>query len=281
MKKIREFIKKYFVKIKNFILKNRLDKQNKEIKLNDVEITSINWELINNLSKYDLVLVKMDNMEIKKNNISEGHQKRPFLIRKNYSNEKKFNGYYCTSNINGNYVNDRYNELKLVLYKNNYVLHKSTLLLYDKEVSVDYENVIHWLDHLNCKDITKLKKYRTLIKGKMYISYGRDGLIEIGDVVHHLGINYLIYQVDNTKIYGYYIVKYEKDEQYLEDHRYILDGNNMYFIDYSRNVVFDKDDVLHVVNRFSEEFVNNVRKNKKILKSELKNKGKKKVRRKK
>ena len=32
MKIIIEFIKKYFVKIKNFILKNRLDKQNKEIK---------------------------------------------------------------------------------------------------------------------------------------------------------------------------------------------------------------------------------------------------------
>jgi len=280
MKKIFEKIKKVLVNIKDWILKNRLEKQNKVIEVNNIVVRDINWDLIDSLEEYDLVLVKMTNNEIVKNNIEKGHQKRPFLVKSKDNDKNVINGYYCTSNINGIFVNEKYKGLKLVLYKNNYALHKSSLLLYDKEVNLPYENVIHWVDHITSKDLGKLKKYKTLLNNKIYVSEGIETMIEIGDIVHNMGINYLIYQVDNTKCYGYYILRCDKEIDYEDNYNYILIDGKVYFIDYNRNVVFDKKDRLQVVNKFSIDDVKMVRKNKKIIKSELKNSGKKKIRKK-
>lgn len=248
--------------------------------INQEKIKNINWNLINSLKDNDIVLVKMTIEEIENNDIEKSHQNRPFLIREKNDEEELVHSYYCTSNIKNNYFFKRDNNkgLKIVFNKNNYNLNKNTLLMFNKEINLSYENIIHWMDHINKDDLNKLKKYRNLLFGQMAISDKNNKVIEIGDIILNNGIQYVIYQMDNTQCYGYQINEVNKKIDIELEYNYIYFNNKLYYINFQRNKVFDNNDTLCIINRFNIEIIEQIKQNKKTLKHENKNKSKKKKR---
>lgn len=237
-----------------------------------IKIKNINWELINKLNLYDIVLVKMKEEEIR-SGIEEIHQRRPFLISEKHEDREYVGGYYLTGNIaNCFFKNERYKGMKIVLNSNIYRLHKNSLLLFQKHIDLPYENIIHIIDHINMDDLTKLKKYRSLLCGQTVISNRQNTLVEIGDLILHDGVCYIIYQVDHTNCYGYGIYKSNCDVGLNTNHHYILFHNQPYFIDYQNYKIFSNNDELCIVDRFNEDVVEIIRENKKIIKSKRKKK---------
>ena len=66
-------------------LKRKLITNQKEIAINQTEniiVKNINWELIETLDEYDIVIVKMTKEEVDERNIDINHQIRPFVVVK-------------------------------------------------------------------------------------------------------------------------------------------------------------------------------------------------------
>lgn len=270
MKRIIEFFKKLFkIKQGNNINENIIN--------NDYNIKNINWNLINNLKENDIVLVKMDNKTIERDNIEKMHQKRPFLIQLKQDEYQEVVGYYLTSNLNHYFFNKKENKaLKVILNKDNYYFHKNSLIIYDEEIRIPYENIIHFLSHLNKDDLKKLKKYRQLFWGNTIQTGKNNFFIDIGDIVLDNEKAYIIYQMDNVHCYGYHISTTRKHVDVTKNLNYIYFDNQLYYIDYNDYKTFNNDDTLQVIKRFNEDIVNLIRINKKTIKYNEKNKIKKK-----
>lgn len=263
MKKIIEFLKKIFRKF--FHKKEKNTK--KEIKYIR-KLNNINWELIDSLKEYDIVFVEMRNDEIERNNIPEEHQVRPFLIYQKKPDTKEALGYYFTSNINNYFFrNQKYNGMKLILNKEKYNLTKHTMIQYEHNTFLPYENIKYYISSLNNRDISKLKKYKLLLTNGTAISNKENIIIEIGDIINKDDKDYLIYQMDNTNCYCYNINNVKKDDIDIEkEHNYIRFNNKFYYINFDENKIFKNTDTLSIVNRFNEKTVDLVRQNKKDLK---------------
>lgn len=275
MNKIWELIKKalFF-----FRKKEEIPHENNEESINEesIKLTNINWELINRLKENDIVLVKMRDDEISKNNVEESHQKRPFIIQEKIDDEQSVCGYYLTSNIdNGFFKNAKNRGLKVVLSHDTYNLNKNSLILLHRESKLPYGNIIHLLDHLNNKDLSKLKKYRNLLCNSPVFSDKENELIDIGDIILHNNKKYVIYQMDNTNCYGYPIIKTTENIDLKENHNYIKFNAKIYFVDYKNSRVFGNKDKLFIIGRWNYDTVDVIKHNKKVLKHELNNKNNK------
>lgn len=266
-------IKKLFLKIKLDKKNIKLDiKDNNQPNINDkkiIKIQNINWDLINILKNRDIVFVRMKDEEIKKNHIEKSHQKRPFLILKKDDDKKIATGYYFTSNMNNIFFRQhQYKGLKLVINKNNYKLSKNTMLLFNNEIQLPYENIIRKLSYLDNNDLNKLKKYKKLIQQEPILSEKENIVIEIGDIIiANNGIKYIIYQMDNTNCYGYPI--YKTDVKHIDvniDLEFIPFYKTIYFIDYENQKTFNINDTLCIIDRFNDEFIEKINLNKKELK---------------
>ena len=265
MKKILQFLKKLFSKKEKEIITT--------IKEEKITIKNINWDLINSLSKYDIVYVKMNDEEIEKGKIEKSHQQRPFIIMNKKDEKELAQGYYITSNITNNYIfrKEKFKGLKLVLNKNTYQFKKSGLILLHNNRELPYENIIHKISHINEHDLNKLKKYRNILCQNITVSTKEKKVIEIGDIILDNNINYVIYQMDNTNCYGYYIERSNDNINIDENHNYILFNHQLYFIDYKQNKTFNNNDSLYIISRFSNEIIEIIKNNKKKIKVELKN----------
>ena len=199
---------------------------------------------------------------------------RPFLINGKDDIEQIVQGYYLTSNVSRNmfFKSERYNGLKMVLNKDNYNLNKNSLVLFNNEINVPYENIINNLDYLNSEDLKKLKKYIDLFHKNMVISNKENKVIEIGDIVYYEGLKYIIYQIDNTKCYGCFIMKLNAKKDIEEDHNFVIFNNQIYYVNYKDNKVFNNTDDLQIVDRFNDSVIDTIKENKKILKLEDKKK---------
>lgn len=285
MKKLFAFLTKLFFNNKDDVIEMNNEESVKEEITNPIDnvslkIKTINWELIRRLNKYDIVFVKMTNSEIEHYNIEKTHQQRPFLIIEKKDEEEIACGYYFTSNIANNpfFKKENHRNLKLVLNADDYALNKNSLVLFNNEITLPYENIIHWIDHISPSDLKKLKKYRNLLYDLSASSSQKNKTIEIGDIILDNDINYIIYQTDNTNCYGYPISKFSGYVNLERDHNYILVNKQLYFIDYQNCKVFKNNDTFRFVNRLNTETVELIRKNKKQIKYEQKNKCKKKKR---
>lgn len=90
--KIRSIIN--FIKEHIFKSKEKKEEPNVELNTKDnntenpeknesyVRINSINWNLINKISKNDIIFVKMNEEAIKAKNIENEHSKRPLVVTK-------------------------------------------------------------------------------------------------------------------------------------------------------------------------------------------------------
>ncbi len=90
--KIRSIIN--FIKEHIFKIKEKKEKTNVELNAKDnntekleknessVRINYINWNLINRISKNDIIFVKMNEEVIKAQNIENEHSKRPLVVTK-------------------------------------------------------------------------------------------------------------------------------------------------------------------------------------------------------
>lgn len=280
MKKILEFIKKFF-RLKNNhneTIENEIIKDEYKEIIESPVIKNINWKLINSLNNYDIVLVKMTDEEINRRNIKKDHQKRPFLIK--YKNDKTemLSGYYFTSNINNHrfFKKEKNKGLKIVLNKDTYKINKNTLLLFEEDIKLPYENAIHFMAHITNRDLSKLKKYKNLLSKVEVISNNENMVIEISDIISKDNNKYIIYQIDNTSCYGYSINESNDDIDLEKDHNYIMFNKQLYFIDYKNNIVLNKNEEIHIIGRFNDDVVNIIKENKKQLKFEQKEKCKKK-----
>lgn len=231
-----------------------------------IHITNINWELLKKIKKYDILLVKMRPEDISKG-IEKEHQIRPFLVNKIHTKTPDMDGYYLTGNIfNLYFMRPNRKGLKLVLSQNNYNLNKSSLVLFHQSISLPYASIIDILDHLQPKDLQKLKKYRNLLYKQPTISNKQNRVIEIGDIVLFENKEYIIYQMDNTQCYGYCICKSEEAVDLEKNYNYISFENQLYFIDYSSNKIFHVDEELKIVDRFNDQTIKWIKQNKKELK---------------
>ncbi len=234
--------------------------------IEQVHISNINTQLINELVEYDIVLVKMNKEEIQRQNINTTHQKRPFLIDKKLDDSKKVNGYYFTSNIqNKVYQSQKYKGLKIVLNKELYKLQKNSLISLNQSIQLPYENIIHKIDHLLPRDLNRLKKYRSLLLNCPVISTSDNKLVEISDIISKDDKTYLIYQLDHNNCYGYRILKSSKSIDNSMDFNYVTFDNSSYFVDFNEAKSFSLKQPICIVQRWNDEIVEEIRKNKKNL----------------
>ena len=262
MKKILEFIKKIIIKFSNKDIKDNN-------KIDNNTVTNINSELINKLNSYDIIIVKMT-----EENIDIDHQVRPFIITEKDINNNEVKGYYLTSNLNNSFFSNISNKgLKLIISKERYNISKNSLISLQNLVSIPYENVKHNVDHLDSKDINRLKKYRNLINNIPVISNKDNKVVEIGDVVAIDNNNFIIYQQDNTNCYGY-VIKLANEINMDMEYNYINFNNELYFVDYSKQRTFKNDNEIKIVKRFNNDLVDKIIENKKLKKFEQKQKTK-------
>lgn len=261
MKWLIQLIKKIFIK-----------KQiNPDIVIEDVVIKDINWKAINRIKAYSLVLVRMTQEEIEKDKIEINHQKRPFIVEDKDDENEMLTGYYLTSNVNSCVFNKN-RGLRLVLDKDFYRLNKNSLVLLNEKINLPFENVIFYFEPVNNIDLMILKKYRNLICGIPTISNKENNVIEIGDIVFYDNFKYIIFQVDNTRCYGYAI---SKVNSYVDENpHYIKYNKSFYFVDYQNHRTFSNIEELSIIDRLDYETVSLIIENKRILK--VKNKVKKK-----
>jgi len=262
-------------------IKRKLISNQKEIVINETEkiiVKNINWELIETLDEYDIVIVKMTKEEVDERNIDINHQIRPFVVVKKEEKTNSVKGYYLTSNLHQKYFSkNRFRGMKIILSESKYNLHKSSLLSYIQQIDLPYENILRYIDSLEIEDIGKLKKYRSIIANNPIISNNKDKIIEIGDIILKSGFKYLIYQVDNTNYYGYLIQRSKDIVDIEENHNYIEYLGKIYYIDYRNNKIFDNEQVVCIVDKFSKEIVDRIKHNKKLLKIDKKENVKKKI----
>lgn len=241
-----------------------VEKQEDLLPLHSCENININWQLISELSSYDIVLIEFPNS----NETKEDFKKRPFLITKLNYEPKTVSGYAFTSNMQNTYYNKPSKKcLKLVLDKNKYNISKNSLVKYEHETELPYENIIHKLDRLSAKDLSRLKKFKSLTEDCKVISSKEECFIEIGDVISEDNLLYIIYQKDNTYSYGYTIEKVDNSQINIEDNfNYIIYNGNIYFIDFSKNKKFANSDNILIVDIFSLNMIDVIKENKKKLK---------------
>lgn len=284
IRSIINFIKKHIFKSrekkeKTNIELNVKDNNIENLKKNEsyVRINSINWNLINKISKNDIIFVKMNEEAIKAKNIENEHSKRPLVVTKKDNTNGYIEGYYCTSNINNFIFRDNYNGLKLVLNKNTYHFSKNTLVMLNNLVTLPYENVIHTMSHLSDKDIKFLYKYNKLFHNIPVTSCEANKLVEPGDVISKDKKRYLIYQTDSTYCYGYEIKRSKKEVNLKENHNYFKFYNKLYLVNYTNPRIFNTNDTLCIIDRFNKDIVKEVRDNKKKIRYEKKKNEKEKV----
>lgn len=284
IRSIINFIKKHIFKSrekkeKTNIELNVKDNNIENLKKNEsyVRINSINWNLINKISKNDIIFVKMNEEAIKAKNIENEHSKRPLVVTKKDNTNGYIEGYYCTSNINNFIFRDNYNGLKLVLNKNTYHFSKNTLVMLNNLVTLPYENVIHTMSHLSDKDIKFLYKYNKLFHNIPVTSCEANKLVEPGDVISKDKKRYLIYQTDSTYCYGYEIKRSKKEVNLKENHNYFKFYNKLYLVNYTNPRIFNTYDTLCIIDRFNKDIVKEVRDNKKKIRYEKKKNEKEKV----
>lgn len=277
--------------IKEHIFKSKGNKEEPNVELNakdsntenlekneaSVRINYINWNLINRISKNDIIFVKMNEEVIKAQNIENEHSKRPLVVTKKDNTNRYIEGYYCTSNINNFIFRDNYNGLKLVLNKDVYHFNKNTLVMLDNLITLPYENVIHTMSHLTDKDTKLLHKYSKLFHNIPVTSYEASKLVEPGDVISKDKKRYLIYQTDSTCCYGYEINRSKKQVNLKENHNYFKFYNELYSVSYTNPKTFNTSDTLCIVDRFNKDIVKEVRDNKKKIRYEKKKNEKEKV----
>lgn len=285
--KIRSIIN--FIKEHIFKSKEKKEEPNVELNTKDnntenpeknesyVRINSINWNLINKISKNDIIFVKMNEEAIKAKNIENEHSKRPLVVTKKDNTNRYIEGYYCTSNINNFIFRDNYNGLKLVLNKNTYDFSKNTLVMLNNLVTLPYENVIHTMSHLTDKDTKLLHKYSKLFHNIPVTSCEANKLVEPGDVISKDKKRYLIYQTDSTYCYGYEIRRSKKEVNLKENHNYFKFYNKLYSVNYTNPRIFNANDTLCIIDRFNKDIVKEVRDNKKKIRYEKKKNEKEKV----
>lgn len=225
------------------------------------EIKNINWELIKSLREYDIVFVRMNDGDIK-GEIGEGHEQRPFLINK--ISDNFLYGYYLTGNLKYRcFRKDRHENLRLILDKVKYGFQKDSLVLYNREITLPYENVLFYMEHLDDYDINVLKKYRDILLGKGLISTKDNVLIRMGDVIRYNSKYYIIYQIYDGKCFGYCISKINGVLVFEEDYNYIKYNKNTYLVDYDDCITVNIDDELHVLEKFGYDIARLIVNNKK------------------
>lgn len=250
------------------VLEKSNDKQIK--KINSIKIQNINWEAI---KSYDIVLARMNDEDIWYYQV--GHEYRPFLVKSKNDKNKLVNGYYLTSNVNYDYFNNVDGKnIKIVLKQEEYKLNKNSLVLFQKEVKLPYEQVIHYIDHLSKKDLEKLEK---LERSLSVLHPQSDKFLKVkqipklGDIVDVNSENYIIYAVDSTYCYGYSIAENVDINMILKgDFNNIMYNGRIYYIDYNNQKIFNSRDVLMIVGHFNEDTVKLIKKNKKEIKYRLK-----------
>lgn len=263
----------FFNKIKNFFNKITISKKDQPtVDDKNKNIKNINYELINKIKENDIIWVKMEEVRIKEQNISPEHSKRPFLITKKNENKQILQGYYCTSNINYKFQNDKYNHFKIILNENCYNIKKSSLLKYNELIHLPYENALEFIDHINNMDLNKLKKYRDIIQKQPIISNKENILIDIGDIIFFEDSYYVVYQKDNTQFYCYEINQTNEYINLKENFNYVMNNNNIYFINYKNNKILNNNDTVYIVNKFNKKTIEYVKLNKKRLRKQAKNK---------
>ena len=289
MNKIINLIKNFIINIKNKFTTNNIEKEKQKIptqEINDNEIkknitlTNINWDLIDNLKNYDIVFVKMDEETIKEKELKEkeNKQKRPFIIKEKNNDNNTFYGHYFTSNVTNHYFfkKEQYKGLRFIIDHTKYHLNNNSLIRINELFELPYENIIHYMAHLDENDQKKLEKYTSLLNKKTVISNKDNKVIEIGDIILDNNIYYIIYQADNTNCYAYPITLYDRYIDLSINHDYFLFNHKVYFVDYKNYKIFNINDNILITNRFNSDIVDTIKENKKIKKSKQKQKNRRK-----
>jgi len=263
MGKLFEFLRKIFLKKET----NNISKdEEKEEIVEEINISNINFDLIRGLANYDIVIVKGIGLA----NVKHNHIIRPFLIEE--KNDKKLiaRGYYFTSKVMSNSIFERekYKGYKIIFDKNNYELNKNSLLLYTREITLPYENIINYVDYIHGVELARLKKYKDLLSGINVISSKENRVIEIADIVLDNDKKYLIYQMDNTNCYGYVITESNDIVDLEIDYNYLMFDRKLYYIDYSFNKIFSNNDRLCIIGRFNNDVIELIKEKKKKIKIE-------------
>ena len=215
VKKILDYLKKYFSSIfkrrdnhteVDYGLDDSIieeikkdDEENNSIKEKDkteiIRDINVNWELIDKLSQYDIVWVRMADQDIVRYRIEPTHQERPFIILNKDYDRNKMVGHYLSSNVSNTFFSKEGNEpLKLLLKKSKYKLDKDSIILLDNLVEVPYKKIKYLIDSLYYDEIDKLDKYKKLLKGEVLKS--SECRVELGDIIELYDKKYIVFNLN-------------------------------------------------------------------------------------
>ncbi len=164
-------------------------------------------ELVNsansNVECKGIYFVKMNVSDMEKRIARTTHELRPFVAVEKAA-DGKLKGYYTTSNLR-KFEFSRYSlkKYRTVLSSKKYKLNKSSLVLLEKISTIDVNKILREIDYIDNDDLAKLIKMRNLFDGNCLKLKGK--YLCIGDVVFDSGKKYLIYQNDNSFVYGFRI----------------------------------------------------------------------------
>ena len=244
-------------------LKKKNIENKKPLFIENYTINNINWDLINKISKYDIVYVKMNQETIDEYHIQKEHQKRPFLVT--LKNDDSVKGYYMTGNLKQ--TSFKGSSIKMVVNKDTYSLKKNSLIKCNEEITLPFENIENYISKLTYADIYKLKELRKVATSDLNETY--KAKLEMGYIVKVDDKKYIIYQKDNQFSYGYNIkITNEKSiNSNGEKNPYIIIFNNKnYELNYKDQKQFNNKTEYDVENIFSTSIVYEIDNNKKLLK---------------
>lgn len=237
-----------------------------------ISLTSINWDLIHQIHKGDIVYVRMEDDIILKKNISQYHQKRPFVVVDKDSDNHKLYGYYTTHNIDNHYI---HGGSKIILNKDYHNLKYHSLVLVHRKVELPYENVIRKISHVSNSVLLQINDKAQLEQKFLKDHKCVSRIIETKDIIQDQETMYLIYEHNSSFAYGFPIMmathrpKKASDPDY---YRYVPFNRKVYFIDFDRPTTFSRTGEYEIVNTIIMTTVLDILKQREHLKYLLKKK---------
>ena len=240
-----------------------------------ISLTSINWDLIHQIHKGDIVYVKMEDEVILKDQISLYHQHRPFVVVGKDSDHNKLYGYYTTHNIDNHYI---HGGSKIILNKDYHNLKYHSLVLVHRKVELPYENVIRKISRVSNSVLSQINDKAQLEQKFTNGSTCVSRIIETKDIIQDQETMYLIYEHNSSFAYGFPIMMATHRPKKASDHdyyRYFPFNHKLYFVDFDRPTTFSRTGEYEIVNTISMTTVLDILKQREHLKYLLKKEKKK------
>lgn len=203
-------------------------------------LTSINWNLIKEIHVQDIIYVKMEDDVIQKEHIPYEHQKRPFVVIDKNDSDRKFYGYYTTSNINTCLLSNQY---KVILNKDDYSLKYHSLVFLKRKIELPFENVLRKVSRVSDPVFKEIIDKAELREKNKHASHSNKSIVETKNIIRDQEQLYVIYEHNSSFAYGFPITKVDHRPYFPNHpdyHRYIFLDQSLYFVDFDQPTTFSR-----------------------------------------